>query len=134
MDNKKPKSKKKKRFTCYAVFRGRKPGVYRKWADVIKQTDRFEKPYCKGYYSLLVATKAFNRYQGGVGNRNQEKLTPKKYDHVWDRNYFENEQIKETPTYYPQSPERKRMTKVEDNTSASPFPQNDYDKQNSEPL
>lgn len=100
MNNQKRIRNKKKRFACYAVFRGRKPGVYKKWADASKQIDGFKKYYYKGFRSLLEATKAFNRYMGGEGKKKQEELTPKKYTHVWDRNYNEKEQIKETPTYY----------------------------------
>ncbi|MBX2968219.1 MAG: RNase H1/viroplasmin domain-containing protein [Cyclobacteriaceae bacterium] len=120
MNNQKPIRNKEKRFTCYVVFRGRRPGVYKKWADVSKQIDGFKKHYYKGFRSLLEATKALNRYMGGEGKKKQEKSTPKKYTHVWDRNYYENEQIKETPTYYLRS-EQKKTTMVEDKTSSGSF-------------
>ena len=106
-----PKQQRKKKFACYAVFRGRKPGVYKKWPDVKKQIDGFKKRYYKGFRSLLEANKALNSYMGGERKKRQEKLNPKKYDHVWDSNYNEKKQIKETPTYYlSRSSEQKSMT------------------------
>lgn len=41
----------KRRFNCYAVRKGRKPGVYSTWGETFAQVDGFSKPEFKGFYT-----------------------------------------------------------------------------------
>ena len=45
-------------FSFFVVFRGRLPGIYSYWPDVLQQVENFPSPIWKGFYSLSEATDA----------------------------------------------------------------------------
>ncbi len=54
---------------AYVVFKGRKPGIYKTWAECKAQVDGFSGPVFRGYESMEAAEKAFAENDAGYAAR-----------------------------------------------------------------
>ncbi|SEJ15258.1 RNase H [Lachnospiraceae bacterium A10] len=56
---------------AYVVFKGRKPGIYKTWAECKAQVDGFSGPVFRGYESMEEAEAAYAKQDAGYANRYQ---------------------------------------------------------------
>ena len=54
---------------AYVVFKGRKPGIYKTWAECKAQVDGFSGPVFRGYGSMEEAKEAFEKQDAGYASR-----------------------------------------------------------------
>ncbi|SKB74346.1 ribonuclease HI [Lachnospiraceae bacterium] len=54
---------------AYVVFKGRKPGIYKTWAECKAQVDGFSGPVFRGYSSMAEAEEAFAKQDAGYAAR-----------------------------------------------------------------
>lgn len=54
---------------AYVVFKGRKPGIYKTWAECKAQVDGFSGPVFRGYESMEEAVAAYEKQDAGYANR-----------------------------------------------------------------
>ena len=54
---------------AYVVFKGRKPGIYKTWAECKAQVDGFSGPVFRGYASMEEAEKAFSEQNAGYAGK-----------------------------------------------------------------
>ncbi len=54
---------------AYVVFKGRKPGIYKTWAECKAQVDGFSGPVFRGYESMEEAEKAFAGQDAGYASK-----------------------------------------------------------------
>lgn len=70
------------KYAAYVVFRGRKPGVYKKWKETKSQVNGFSGNYYHGFSTLAGAKRAYRRFLEGGKIVTKKKRKPKEAKHL----------------------------------------------------
>jgi len=63
--------------THYAVFKGRRPGIYDSWRVTRKQVHKFSGAKYRGYGSLAEAKKAYGRHMTSIREKTPQRASAK---------------------------------------------------------
>lgn len=66
------------KYAAYVVFKGRKPGVYKKWKETKAQVNGFSGNHYQGFSTLADAKRAYRRFLEGGKIVTKKKRKPKR--------------------------------------------------------